>query len=72
VTVSFELTDEQRDLQQLAHDFAERELRPIASEWDAREDFPPDLLARAAKLGFTAYAIPDEYGEAASAPSRPR
>ena len=60
--ISFELTDEQRELQALAHDFAERELRPIAAEWDEREESPPDLLAKAAGLGLTSYAIPREHG----------
>jgi alkylation response protein AidB-like acyl-CoA dehydrogenase len=60
--ISFELTDEQRDLQRLAHEFAERELRPIAAAWDEREDYPPDLLAKAARVGLTAYGIPSEYG----------
>jgi alkylation response protein AidB-like acyl-CoA dehydrogenase len=60
--VSFRLTEEQRELRALAREFAERELRPIASEWDARDDFPPDLLARAAPLGLTSYSIPREYG----------
>jgi alkylation response protein AidB-like acyl-CoA dehydrogenase len=60
--ISFSLTDEQRDLQALAHEFAERELRPIAAEWDEREDAPPDLLAKAARLGLTSYAVPREYG----------
>ena len=60
--ISFALTDEQRELQRLAHEFAERELRPIAPEWDEREDFPPDLLAKAARVGLTSYAIPSEHG----------
>jgi alkylation response protein AidB-like acyl-CoA dehydrogenase len=60
--ISFELTDEQRDLQRLAHEFAARELRAFAAEWDEREAFPPDLLARAARAGLTSYAIPAEYG----------
>ena len=38
--ISFDLTPEQRELRELAHDFAERELRPIAREWDDREDCP--------------------------------
>jgi alkylation response protein AidB-like acyl-CoA dehydrogenase len=62
VGISFEPTAEQRELQQLAHDFAERELRPVAAEWDEREDFPPELLAKAARAGLTAYAIPAEHG----------
>ena len=60
--ISFDLTPEQRELQALAHEFAERELRPIAREWDEREDCPPDLLAKAAALGLTSHAIPVEYG----------
>src|SRR5438045_2807696 len=60
--ISFEPTPDQRELQALAHEFAERELRPIAREWDEREDYPPDLLAKAAAAGLTSYAIPEEYG----------
>lgn len=62
VGISFEPTPEQRELQALAHEFAERELRPIAAEWDERDEFPPDLLAKAARLGLTSYAVPAEYG----------
>jgi alkylation response protein AidB-like acyl-CoA dehydrogenase len=60
--ISFELAAEQRELRALAHDFAERELRPIAREWDELEDCPPGLLAKAAALGLTSHAIPAEYG----------
>jgi alkylation response protein AidB-like acyl-CoA dehydrogenase len=60
--ISFRLTEEQRELQVLARDFARRELRPIAGEWDVREDFPPTLLAEAARAGLTSYALPREYG----------
>jgi alkylation response protein AidB-like acyl-CoA dehydrogenase len=60
--ISFRPSQEQRELQQLAHDFADRELRPIAAEWDARDEYPPDLLPKAARLGLTSYAIPREYG----------
>ena len=60
--IGFTLTEEQRELQALAHGFAERELRPIALEWDEREDFPRELVAKAARLGLTSHAIPAEYG----------
>ncbi len=60
--ISFELEAEQRELRELAHDFAERELRPIAHEWDEREDCPAELLGKAAALGLTSHAIPAEYG----------
>ena len=60
--ISFELTEEQRELQALAHSFAERELRPIARDADRNDAFPPDLLGKAAALGLTSHAIPQEYG----------
>jgi alkylation response protein AidB-like acyl-CoA dehydrogenase len=60
--ISFELTDEQRELKGLAREFAERELRPIAAECDEREDFPDGLLKKAAGVGLTSYAIPEQYG----------
>ncbi len=60
--ISFVPSDEQRELQQLAHEFAARELRPIAPEWDEREDSPPGLQAQAARLGLTSFAIPQEHG----------
>jgi alkylation response protein AidB-like acyl-CoA dehydrogenase len=62
--ISFTPTQVQRDLRELAHEFAANELRPIASEWDQRDDFPPDLLARAAGLGLTSHSIPREHGGA--------
>src|SRR5438105_7048538 len=58
IMIECELTAEQRELQALAREFAERELRPIAP----REVFPPELLAKAARVGLTSYAIPREYG----------
>jgi alkylation response protein AidB-like acyl-CoA dehydrogenase len=60
--IGFELSPEQKELRELAHEFAERELRPIAHEWDEREDCPPELLRKAAALGLTSHAIPAEYG----------
>ncbi|HKP17100.1 MAG TPA: acyl-CoA dehydrogenase family protein [Gaiellaceae bacterium] len=62
--ISFTLTTEQRELRELAHEFAANELRPIAAEWDAKDDFPPDLLAKGARLGLTSTRIPREYGGA--------
>jgi alkylation response protein AidB-like acyl-CoA dehydrogenase len=60
--ISFTLTPEQRELRELAHEYAVNELRPIAAEWDARDSFPDDLLPRAARLGLTSTRIPREYG----------
>jgi alkylation response protein AidB-like acyl-CoA dehydrogenase len=60
--ISFQLTPEQEALRALAHEFAERELRPVASECDRTAEFPGGLLAKAARLGLTSYAVPAEHG----------
>ncbi len=49
----FNLTEEERMVQQLAHDFAEKEIRPKASYYDEREEFPHDIVAKASALGLT-------------------
>jgi acyl-CoA dehydrogenase len=50
--MDFGLTEEQRDLQKWAHEFAEKEIRPVAPEYDESEDFPWDVLKKAAQTGI--------------------
>src|SRR5205085_948283 len=45
-----------------AHEFAERELRPVALAYDESETFPQAELRRAAELGLTSYDLPQQYG----------
>jgi acyl-CoA dehydrogenase len=45
-----------------ARDFARDELRPVALRFDESEEFPRELLDRAAELGLTCYDLPLEYG----------
>lgn len=58
----FELTEEQKLIQQTAREFAERELRPIAAQLDREELFPKEQIKKLAELGFMGVAIPQEYG----------
>ncbi len=60
--MDFALTPEQEELRAWAHGFAEREIRPVAGEYDEREELPWEVLKKAAKAGLLAYAIPEEYG----------
>ena len=61
--ITLTLTDEQRDLQALAREFAERELRPIAPAVDEAEFEPQlDLVRKAAGVGLTSYMLPEAYG----------
>ncbi len=60
---SFELTAEQEELKKLAHDFARREIAPVAAEIDARDEMPYDLWRKMGKepYRFTGIFIPKEY-----------
>jgi acyl-CoA dehydrogenase len=62
VPVDFSLTDEQREIQALAHEFARREIRPVAAGYDAREEMPWPVLEQAARVGVLSYGLPEEYG----------
>ena len=63
--MDFELTPEQRAIQETARDFAAREFRPHAAEWDAKEIFPVEALRKAAALGFAGIYVKDEVGGSA-------
>jgi acyl-CoA dehydrogenase len=48
---SMELNDDQKQLQEWLHGFAEKQMRPIAAEWDEREETPWEFIAEAARTG---------------------
>ncbi|MBI5653548.1 MAG: acyl-CoA dehydrogenase family protein [Chloroflexi bacterium] len=60
--MGFDLTEEQQRMKELAHEFAEKEMRPIASEFDEKEEFPWDVIKKGFDLGLMTYGIPEEYG----------
>ena len=62
--MDFELTAEQREIQALAHDFAEAEIVPNASEWDKEHRFPDELYPKLAELGLMGVCVPEELGGA--------
>src|SRR5919109_441739 len=62
--MDFSLTTEQQDIRKLARDFAERQVKPRAEAIDHRDEFPRDLLAKAAELGLMGILVPDAYGGA--------
>jgi len=58
-----DLTDEQREIQQLAREFARREIRPVAAEVDEKDTYcPVEVVHRAAEVGLTSYMLPEEVG----------
>jgi acyl-CoA dehydrogenase len=62
--VSFALTDEQRALRELAHEFAEKEIRPKAAEYDEHQTHPADVIAKAHEVGLMNPHVPEELGGA--------
>jgi acyl-CoA dehydrogenase len=60
--VSFALTEEQMALRELAHAFAEREIRPKAAEYDEHSTHPADVIAKAHEVGLMNPHVPEEYG----------
>ncbi|MGI8660257.1 MAG: acyl-CoA dehydrogenase family protein [Thermoleophilaceae bacterium] len=60
--VDFTLTDEQKDIRDLAHDFAEKEIRPVAWEYDRDSTWPQEILQKAWEVGLMNSHVPEEYG----------
>jgi len=60
--VDFELTDEQKLMQKVAHEFAEREMRPIALDYDKKGVIPWQVVQKAHDIGLDTAFIPAEYG----------
>ena len=54
-TFSLDLTQDQKDVRDWVHGFAENVVRPAASEWDEREETPWPVIQEAAKIGLYGY-----------------
>ncbi len=62
--MDFELTQDQREIQALAREFARAEIDPHAAEWDRTHEFPRELFGKLAELGLMGTCVPEEYGGA--------
>jgi len=60
--MNLELTDEQRMIQAMAREFAEKDVRPVAAAIDHEARFPHDTVRRMGELGLMGIAIPEAYG----------
>ena len=60
--VDFTLTDEQKDLRDLAHDFSEKEIRPVAWDYDRDGTWPQEIVEKAFEVGLMNVHIPEAYG----------
>src|SRR5207237_1193519 len=50
--ISFELSEEQKEVRDWVHSFAEKEIRPVAHEYDESEEFPWPIVKKAAEVGL--------------------
>ncbi len=58
----FDLTDDQREIQELARRFTADRITPFAAEWDEKHIFPRDTIKAAAELGFASIYVSEESG----------
>ena len=60
--VDFTLTEEQDNLREMAHEFAAKEIRPVAWEYDKDGTWPEGIIQKAWELGLMNSQLPGEYG----------
>ena len=60
--VDFTLTDEQKDLRELAHSFADKEIRKVAWEYDVDGTWPQDIIDKAWEVGLMNTHVEEAYG----------
>ncbi len=60
--MDFGYTEEQTMIRDMARDFGQNEVAPVAAELEASSEFPWELTKRMAKLGFLGMTTPEEYG----------
>src|SRR3954466_14416268 len=63
--MDFELSEEQRAIQDTAREFARAEMMPHARDWDENSTFPVETLRKAAALGFGGIYVKDDVGGSA-------
>ena len=62
--MQLELNEQQKMIQKMVREFAEKEIAPVAAELDKKEEYPTKILEKMAKLGLLGSIIPTEYSGA--------
>ncbi|MDP2914216.1 MAG: acyl-CoA dehydrogenase family protein [Candidatus Aminicenantes bacterium] len=60
--IDYRLTEEQVALQEMAREFARKEMAPNAAKYDQGHDFPQEIMQKAFDAGFMTCNIPESYG----------
>ncbi len=62
--VMFSLSDEHKMIRAAARDFAQKEIVPIAAEFDESGEFPHETIRKMGGMGFMGIEVPEQYGGA--------
>jgi alkylation response protein AidB-like acyl-CoA dehydrogenase len=60
--VDFDLNEEQQMIKKMVADFADKEIAPVAAQYDQEEKFPEEIVKKMGALGIFGTVIPEEYG----------
>ena len=60
--MNFTFSEDHKMLRELAHDFTQKEIKPLAQKIDEEERIPTELIKKIADVGFFGTAFPEEYG----------
>jgi len=64
VSPDFEVTESMKMVQQVARNFAEKEIRPVVMKYDESQDFPFEIIKKLGEMGFLGVIFPETYGGA--------
>ena len=56
------LNEQQLMLQRMVRDFCDREVLPVASDYDLKEEFPGEIVRKIGELGIPGLLFPSKYG----------
>jgi alkylation response protein AidB-like acyl-CoA dehydrogenase len=60
--MDFELSDEQRLFRDTIRDFVAKEIEPVASQWEAEDRYPSEIIDQMKEMGLFGMMVPEEYG----------
>ncbi|WP_433346773.1 acyl-CoA dehydrogenase family protein [Microtetraspora malaysiensis] len=60
--MDFELSDEQRLLRDTLREFVDKDIRPVAREWEATDRYPTEIVDKMKDMGLFGLTVPEEYG----------
>ena len=60
--MDFQLTDDQREFRSLLRTFVDKEIVPVAREWEQSGRYPTEIVAGMADMGLFGITVPEEYG----------